>query len=122
GAYPFDRYDVVFIPGFVAGGMENPQLNFLNDGYILGNGAPGYPSSVVAHELAHSWFGDRITCATWSDTWLNEGFATYYANRFYELLGFDERAQVGYYWDRQNVESQIGIDPYYEVLHREMLP
>jgi len=124
GPYPFDRYDLLFPPGFVAGGMENPNLNFLSAGLILGNHEwPVPPSSYVAHELAHSWFGDLVTCATWEDTWLNEGFATYYEKRFYEAMELDERAELGYYWDREAYESALQwLTDDASVLHRTFAP
>src|SRR6185436_7033184 len=82
GPYPWERYDLLFPPSFVAGGMENPRLNFLSPGIIAGNGeSPVLPHGYVLHEMAHSWAGDLVTCATWSDTWLNEGFATYFEKR-----------------------------------------
>lgn len=109
GPYPFDRYDVVLMPpAFRAGGMENPQANFI---HVLncapGNHDPVTPSLVVAHELAHSWVGDLVTCATWNDTWLNEGFATYFQDRILDEMGLAERAQLGYYFDRQGYEDYV---------------
>ena len=125
GPYPFSRYDVLVMPpGFLAGGMENPMLNFLAaPGVAPGNGeTPPAPSDVLAHELAHSWAGDATTCATWSDTWLNEGFATYYAKRILEGMMGPERGEVGFYWERQNYESyhrQASVPSRFKVLHRE---
>jgi len=93
GPYPFDRYDIVLMPpNFHAGGMENPNANFIN---VL-SAAPGNHernlSTVVSHELAHSWTGDLVTCATWGDTWLNEGFASYYQARIIDEMHDVERA------------------------------
>jgi len=92
GPYPFDRYDIVLMPpAYHAGGMENPNANFIN---IL-NASPGNHetnvSTVVSHELAHSWTGDLVTCATWNDVWLNEGFATYYQARIIDEMNDVER-------------------------------
>lgn len=128
GPYPFARYDVLVMPpAFVAGGMENPMLNFLAQGNVVpANGeVPPTPGDVLAHELAHSWAGDATTCATWSDTWLNEGFATYYAKRILEEMMGAERAELGFYWDRQNYESysaQKSVTARQKTLHRQFLP
>lgn len=66
------------------GGMEHQTNTF------LGKGA--FNAHIISHELAHQWFGDMITCGSWQDVWLNEGFATYCTGLMYEHL-FD-----GYYW------------------------
>ena len=121
GPYPWERYDLLFPPSFVAGGMENPRLNFLSPGIIAGNGeSPVLPHGYVLHEIAHSWAGDLVTCATWSDTWLNEGFATYYEKRIYQEMGNDERAEVGWYFDRTSWDGTVGsLAPGSQVLHRQ---
>ncbi|MDP9192909.1 MAG: hypothetical protein M3P06_14500 [Acidobacteriota bacterium] len=128
GPYPFARYDVLVMPpAFVAGGMENPMLNFLAPGGVVpANGeVPPTPADVLAHELAHSWGGDSTTCATWSDTWLNEGFATYYARRILAEMMGEERAELGFYFDRQNYESysaQKSVTARQKTLHRQFEP
>ena len=78
--YPWAKYAQVCVNDFVAGGMENTSLTILTDGTLhpteTENLRESYP--LVAHELAHQWFGDLVTCKDWSHLWLNEGFATYY--------------------------------------------
>ncbi len=78
--YPWDKYDQVTVSDFVAGGMENTTLTILGDGTLFTEATENIRSSqgLVAHELAHQWFGDYVTCKDWSHLWLNEGFATYY--------------------------------------------
>ena len=127
GPYPFERYDILLAPpGFSLGGMENPMLNFISvTGIVRGDHeSPPGPSETVSHEMAHSWAGDLSTCATWSDTWLNEGFATYYQHRAMEEMIAPERAEIGYYFDRLNVEGyiqQTAINAHLTALHREFL-
>jgi aminopeptidase N len=79
-AYPWPKYDQTCVNDFVAGGMENTSATTLNDSTLFTDATENIRSSegLVAHELAHQWFGDLVTCKDWSHIWLNEGFATYY--------------------------------------------
>lgn len=84
GKYPWGRYDVLVLPpSFPFGGMENPMLTFATPSVIAGDRSL---TSLLAHELAHSWSGNLITNATWDDFWLNEGFTTYFESRIMESL------------------------------------
>lgn len=78
--YPWAKYDQVCVNDFVAGGMENTSQTTLTDMTLFHASTENLRSSqgLVAHELAHQWFGDLVTCKDWSHLWLNEGFATYY--------------------------------------------
>ena len=78
--YPYPRYAQVFVADFIFGGMENTSLTTLNFRTLFTAETENLFSSdsLVAHELAHQWFGDLVTCKDWSHVWLNEGFATYY--------------------------------------------
>jgi aminopeptidase N len=78
--YPWAKYDQVVIRDFMWGGMENTSLTTLTDRTLFTKETENIRSSqsLVAHELAHQWFGDLVTCRDWSHIWLNEGFATYY--------------------------------------------
>ena len=82
--YPWAKYDQVCVNDFVAGGMENTSITTLTDGTLF---TPEFENlrssqSLMAHELAHQWFGDLVTCKDWTHLWLNEGFATYYDHLF----------------------------------------
>ena len=78
--YPWAKYAQVAIQDFHWGGMENTSLTTLTDRTLYTTETENLfeSNSLVAHELAHQWFGDLVTCKEWSHTWLNEGFATYY--------------------------------------------
>ncbi len=90
GPYRWGRYDVIVLPpSFPYGGMENPTLTFLTPTFIAGDRSL---VGLVAHELAHSWSGNLVTNATWPDSWLNEGFTSYFENRIMEALYGRERA------------------------------
>lgn len=77
--YPWSQYSQVCVADFIAGGMENTTLTTLTERTLHDDAAHQTYSSdgLVAHELAHQWFGDLLTCRDWSHLWLNEGFATY---------------------------------------------
>jgi aminopeptidase N len=77
--YPSERYSQVFVADFIFGGMENTTATTLSDTFLYDERASlDYEAEyLVAHELAHQWFGDLLTCRTWGEGWLNEGFATY---------------------------------------------
>jgi len=84
GPYQWDRYDLLVLPpSFPFGGMENPRLTFATPTILAGDRSL---TSLVAHELAHSWSGNLVTNATWNDFWLNEGFTVYFEQRIMEEL------------------------------------
>ncbi|KRA63892.1 aminopeptidase [Caulobacter sp. Root655] len=92
GPYAWGRYDLLVLPpSFPFGGMENPRLTFATPTIIAGDRSL---VSLVAHELAHSWSGNLVNNATWSDFWLNEGFTDYFENRIMEKLYGKERADM----------------------------
>ncbi len=84
GSYRWERYDVIVLPpSFPFGGMENPRLTFATPTILAGDRSL---TSLIAHELAHSWSGNLVTNATWNDFWLNEGFTVYFEHRIMEKL------------------------------------
>ena len=92
GPYQWGRYDVLVLPpSFPFGGMENPRLTFATPTVLAGDRSL---VSLVAHELAHSWSGNLVTNATWSDFWLNEGVTTYVESRIMEALYGRDRAAM----------------------------
>lgn len=92
GEYRWGRYDLLILPpSFPFGGMENPRLSFITPTVIAGDKSL---VSLIAHELAHSWSGNLVTNAIWSDLWLNEGFTTYLERRIMEDLYGERRARM----------------------------
>jgi aminopeptidase N len=79
--FPYNKYDQTIVASFQFGGMENITATTMADNEIFFADVDFLRESVVldlvSHELAHSWFGDLVTCKNWAELWLNEGFATY---------------------------------------------
>jgi aminopeptidase N len=91
--YPYEKYAQVAVSEFIWGGMENISATTQTDETLHDARAEvDFPShGLVAHELAHQWWGDLLTAKDWSNIWLNEGFATYFDALFREHdMGADE--------------------------------
>ena len=89
--FPFQKYDMVLIPGFPFGGMEHAGATFLREDAILFRQAPTASDRfgrdiTTLHELTHQWFGDLVTMRWFDDLWLKEGFAQYMAYRAMDAL------------------------------------
>ncbi len=90
--YPFEKLDFVAVPNFSAGAMENVGLVTFRDSILLLNEEATTPRqkhstlNVIAHELAHMWFGNLVTPPWWDELWLNESFATWMAAKTVEAV------------------------------------
>ena len=96
-AYPWGDYLQVFVQRFLYGGMENTGATINSDRALVSSHVQTTRpriETLVAHELAHQWFGDLLTCRTWRDLWLNEGFATFMAADYVVERHGSEQAQA----------------------------
>jgi len=91
--YPWNKYAQIVVTDFIFGGMENTTATTMYEHILLDAKASLDITSddIIAHELAHQWFGDYVTCREWYEGWLNEGFATFFEHVWRERdLGEDE--------------------------------
>ena len=119
GPYRWGRYDILVLPpAFPYGGMENPRLTFATPTILAGDRSL---VALVAHELAHSWSGNLVTNATWSDFWLNEGFTVYLEGRIMEAVFGRERALMEMQLERAELEEEMaGMEARDQVLHVDL--
>ena len=108
--YPYNKYAQVFVADFIFGGMENTTATTLTETALLDERAHlDYTmDSLVAHELAHQWFGDLLTCHDWSHGWLSEGFATYFDALYKEHHEGEEEFR---YWMANVAQAYFAEDP-----------
>jgi aminopeptidase N len=106
--YPYARYSQIAVSDFIFGGMENTTATTQTDRTLHDERAhlDFSSDSLVAHELAHQWFGDLLTCRDWSQAWLNESFATFFEGIFREAeLGYDEYLYDVFEWVKRYLEE-----------------
>ena len=101
--YPYAKFCQSAVPDYMFGGMEN--ITAVTQTITALHPAATEPltdsTGLVAHELAHQWFGDTITCNGWSDAWLNEGFATFLPHFWYRQKYGQDSFDLGRYGDFQ---------------------
>lgn len=102
GLYPFYEEKYGHCLTELGGGMEHQTMSTMG----------GFSFGLVAHELGHMWFGDNVTCATWSDIWINEGFATYSDYLANEMINGAAAATQWMQSTHNNVLSQPGGSTY----------
>jgi aminopeptidase N len=108
--YAWEKYAQVLIADFIEGGMENCSATTLMDDITVFDARTRVdesPVSLIAHELAHQWWGDVVTCKDWRHLWLNEGFASYFDPLYFEYSrGWDEFEYIM----SQNQQTGINTD------------
>ncbi|WP_316934385.1 hydrolase/aminopeptidase [Hymenobacter sp. AT01-02] len=121
GPYRWQQYDLLVLPpSFPFGGMENPRLTFVTPTILAGDRSL---TSLVAHELAHSWSGNLVTNATWNDFWLNEGFTVYFERRIMEKLygrPYSDMLQVLGYTGLLHTVQELGATSLDTHLHLDL--
>jgi len=120
--YPYGKLDLVAVPDFEAGAMENAGAVFFRETLLLLDPATASlperkrAAEVIAHELAHMWYGDLVTMAWWDDLWLNEAFATWMAYRVVDDWRPEWRMWQGFEHDRASalsLDALVNTHPIY---------
>jgi aminopeptidase N len=111
--YPFEKLDIIGVPDFAAGAMENTGAITFRERLLLVDperaslGARKGVATVLSHEIAHQWFGDLVTMKWWDDIWLNEGFATWMASKPIAEWKPEWRVELD---DVQDTQAALGLD------------
>ena len=111
--YPFGKLDIIGVPDFSAGAMENAGAITFRERLLLVDPSSSSlttrknVASVISHEIAHQWFGNLVTMKWWDDLWLNEGFATWMANKPVAVWKPDWHVELD---DAGDTQGALGID------------
>jgi aminopeptidase N len=111
--YPFGKLDIIAVPDFAAGAMENAGAITFRERLLLVDparsslGTRKSVAAVISHEIAHQWFGNLVTMKWWDDIWLNEGFATWLANKPVAAWRPEWRVELD---DAEDTQAALGID------------
>jgi aminopeptidase N len=111
--YPFGKLDIIAVPDFAAGAMENAGAILFRERLLLVDPARSSVdvrksvASIISHEIAHQWFGNLVTMKWWDDIWLNEGFATWMANKPLDAWRPEWRMHLS---DAEDTQSALGLD------------
>jgi aminopeptidase N len=105
--YPWNKYAQIVVADFIFGGMENTTATTMYEHILLDERAALDVSSddLIAHELAHQWFGDYVTCRAWYEGWLNEGFATFFEHVWREKHKGRDEYELGL---KVDLEAYLG--------------
>jgi aminopeptidase N len=111
--YPFGKLDIIGVPDFSAGAMENAGAITFRERLLLVDPANSSVTArkrvagIISHEIAHQWFGNLVTMKWWDDIWLNEGFATWMANKPLAAWRPDWHVELD---DAADTQGALGID------------
>jgi len=111
--YPFGKLDIIAVPDFSAGAMENAGAITFRERLLLVDPANSSVNvrknvaSIISHEIAHQWFGDLVTMKWWNDIWLNEGFATWMANKPLAVWRPEWQVDLD---DADDTQGALGLD------------
>ena len=111
GRYPYATYGHVAVSPVPFGGMEHQSMTTVNRRWLVGDQELGY-----AHEVAHQWIGDEVTCATWADIWLNEGGASWGEALWAEHYGGNQQ-YISVMWAKRGQYMLVGLrePPIYDI-------
>src|SRR5688500_686650 len=111
--YPFGKLDIIAVPDFAAGAMENAGAITFRERLLLIDperssvAVRKQVASIISHEIAHQWFGNLVTMKWWDDIWLNEGFATWIASKPIEEWKPEWRMFLS---DAEDTQGALGLD------------